>query len=715
MLRMKVVDPMMSHTRYLLFCVVTMLVLAGGKAMSQQGSDPIPAPTPQSDQKGVGLTQDDVAGFQAANVVGANRFALIVGINDYADPNIPDLRTCESDAQAMYELLTDPMTGGIARQNVLMLTGERATFRSIRRALYDLRKVPSNSTVFVYFSGHGAREAGEAYWITQDAELEDLAATALLDRDIQAFVNAIPSQRVVVMLDCCYAAATLKGEKSLQDFNSVLARFTGRGRAYLMAAGGRERVIEARDLGHSIYTYYLLEGLRGDADEDADGVVSLAELTRYVGRTVADEARVRGGIQNPVIRLDDVQAPDQFGLTVVPKRVLARLQAQKRERQDRVRRLDKLEKMFIAEKITSRQYKIAEYLLQAPEETLSAEDRKNRDRINQITDNEVEADQAKRVFEIIDQQPGSVKQQVSKENLNRATRHRDFETARLLERAQKSHQEGDGRTALDALEAVLQFDPTNDTAQKLRKKISEWYKPWSGESETNTIGIRLVYVPPGPFIMGSPIGETGRDKDEVQHDAEVPRGLYMSMTEVTQGQWHAVMGTNPSAFRGVHLPVERVSWWDAVEFCKRLSDMENKTYRLPTEVEWEYACRGRSTEAFNVGDKIGTTEANFDGTHQYPISRRGISRNRPISAASLSPNLWGLYNTHGNVYEWCSDIYSEYDQPVVKPDPQSTANRVIRGGAWNSHAIHVRSANRSQASPKTASSAIGFRVVREIE
>lgn len=243
--------------------------------------------------KAIGVEQ-----IKAIDHIGEDRYALVIGINDYADTKIPDLQTCEDDALAVYHLLTDPRAGGIEERNAYLLLGEKATTRNIRIHLNKLRQIPSKSTVFIYFSGHGAKEGDGACWVTQDCLLEMLGATGLTNIDLDQFISRIPSERVVVMLDCCYAAPTVKEGKAIEgDFSDVLNKFTGKGRAYLMAAGSGDEAIEAKDLKRSVFTYYLVEGMKGKADFNEDGIIVLTELTRYIDSKVADEARMRGGTQ----------------------------------------------------------------------------------------------------------------------------------------------------------------------------------------------------------------------------------------------------------------------------------------------------------------------------------------------------------------------------------------------------------------------------------
>ena len=234
-----------------------------------------------------------------------------------------------------------------------------------------------------------------------------------------------------------------------------------------------------------------------------------------------------------------------------------------------------------------------------------------------------------------------------------------------------------------------------------------------GETITNSIGMRLAYIPAGEFMMGIPAREGGKE-NEVPHRVKLTKPFLMGVTAVTQGQWRAVMGSNPSYFAGDdNLPVERVSWSDAVAFCGKLSEIDKKTYRLPTEAEWEYACRAGTTTPFNTGETISTEQANFDGKSSYT---NGQYREKTVAVGSFPPNAWGLYDMHGNVWQWCSDLYGEYDAADAV-DPQGAANgsdRVVRGGCWQFTSYNAISGRRAFYSPNVSGAIIGFRVVRTV-
>jgi len=237
-----------------------------------------------------------------------------------------------------------------------------------------------------------------------------------------------------------------------------------------------------------------------------------------------------------------------------------------------------------------------------------------------------------------------------------------------------------------------------------------------GKKISNSLGMKFVYIPPGTFTMGSPSNEPGRYDNERQHQVTLTKGFYMQTTEITQGQWMAVMGSNPSYFKncGDSCPVEQVSWNDVQEFIRKLNGREGSgNYRLPTEAEWEYAARAGTDTPFSFGRCLSTDQANYNGN--YPLSGcpKGKYRKRTIAAASFFPNAWGLYDMHGNVWEWCQDWYGNYPSGSVT-DPKGASSgsyRMLRGGSWYDGARYCRSANRYGGTPGRRGRYYGFRLV----
>jgi formylglycine-generating enzyme required for sulfatase activity/tRNA A-37 threonylcarbamoyl transferase component Bud32 len=230
----------------------------------------------------------------------------------------------------------------------------------------------------------------------------------------------------------------------------------------------------------------------------------------------------------------------------------------------------------------------------------------------------------------------------------------------------------------------------------------------------NGVTLEMVEIPGGTLIMGSPKSEAGRDLDEgPQHQVTVPV-FFMAKYELTQAQYQAIMGSNPSAFKGNNRPVERVSWNDAVTFCERLSQKTQKYYRLPSEAEWEYACRARTTTPFYFGESITPELVNYNGNYTYASAPKGQYRQQTTDVGSFPPNAFGLYDMHGNVWEWCSDDYINNYNATPKDGSALTgrsSTKVLRGGSWNYIPGNCRSAYRDSLNLDDDSSNIGFRVV----
>jgi sulfatase modifying factor 1 len=241
----------------------------------------------------------------------------------------------------------------------------------------------------------------------------------------------------------------------------------------------------------------------------------------------------------------------------------------------------------------------------------------------------------------------------------------------------------------------------------------------------NSLGMEFVLIPSGRFLMGSPPDEPYRDKREIQHEVTISKPFYMQTTEVTIKQWQKVMGRPWYYFfrrpKGdQNFPVTRICQYDIQKFLERLNRMGEGTYRLPTEAEWEYACRAGSAMAYSWGDRIECSRAmyanNDHGSDDCVEAARalGVPVNSPAPVKSYPPNAWGLYDMHGNVWEWCQDWFGLYSAAPQK-DPQGPDTgdvRVRRGGGWFSEKYSLRSANRAYGHPASRLSTTGFRVVR---
>src|SRR4051812_24244181 len=296
--------------------------------------------------------------------------------------------------------------------------------------------------------------------------------------------------------------------------------------------------------------------------------------------------------------------------------------------------------------------------------------------------------------------------------------------------------------ALGLLAGILACSQAPDKTVELSKAAVEpvpALAPAAPKTITNTIGMKLVLIPAGEFLMGSPESDTDASANEKpQHRVRITRPFCLGATEVTQGQYQAVTGANPSHFKGsVDLPVETVSWLDAIDYCNALSRKEGLTpfyrvqgetvevpdwngtgYRLPTEVEWEYACRAGSTTRYSFGDDAAGLGAFawYSGNSRTNVGKfQNVRQSHPVG--QKRPNAWGLYDMHGNVEEWCwdgyeADYYSKKPPAADSPGPSQAAFRVNRGGCWRLGPPRCRSAYRVGQAPGNWSAVLGFRVAR---
>ncbi|MDB9374580.1 bifunctional serine/threonine-protein kinase/formylglycine-generating enzyme family protein [Nodularia sphaerocarpa] len=236
------------------------------------------------------------------------------------------------------------------------------------------------------------------------------------------------------------------------------------------------------------------------------------------------------------------------------------------------------------------------------------------------------------------------------------------------------------------------------------------------ENLGNGVSLEMVQIPGGTFTMGSPPGEKERDDDESpQREVRVP-SFFMGKYPVTQSQYQAIMGRNPARFQGQKRPVEQVSWDDAVKFCKKLGQRTGKSYRLPSEAEWEYACRAGTTTPFYFGETITIDLVNYNGKFPYGSAPKGEYRQQTKEVGKFPPNSFGLYDMHGNILEWCKDTYKDnYQGAATDGTAYDSRNdnhfRVLRGGSWLFYAWDCRSAHRNAYARAHRDYDVGFRVV----
>jgi formylglycine-generating enzyme required for sulfatase activity len=267
----------------------------------------------------------------------------------------------------------------------------------------------------------------------------------------------------------------------------------------------------------------------------------------------------------------------------------------------------------------------------------------------------------------------------------------------------------------------------------LRQEVGRWSmerRPLQVEGYREELGegvaLTMVKIPAGSFLMGSPEDEPERlEREGPQHEVTLG-SFFLAQTPITQAQWRAVAGwqkvgrelePDPSRFKGANRPVEQVSWFDALEFCRRLSQRTGQRYGLPSEAQWEYACRAGSTTPFHFGATLTPELANYDGNYVYGNGPKGTYRKQTSDVASFPANGWGLHDMHGNVREWCEDHWHDSynfapgdDQPWLIPAAADDEPRLLRGGSWYSDPGYCRSAYRFSIPPGLRRYTFGFRV-----
>ena len=299
------------------------------------------------------------------------------------------------------------------------------------------------------------------------------------------------------------------------------------------------------------------------------------------------------------------------------------------------------------------------------------------------------------------------------------------------------------------------FNATGSSSKSRARSAQRDWADYLGTEvvTTNSVGMKMVLIPPGEFMMGSPDDEKDRHVAEGPlHSVQIGRPFLLGRYEVTQAQFEELMGFNPSHFNEVEgenmarFPVENITWFDAAEYCNRLSKKEGRQpyyrlwnvqkngdvitkaevallrtngYRLPTEAEWEYACRAGTTSPFSWGRTANGRKANMDGSDPYGTEKTGPFLRRTSRVGTYRPNNWDLYDMHGNVWEWCQDWHGEKfysDSPSIAPEGLDRGEfRVIRGGCWGTVPRYCRSAYRNRNKPGFRNYNLGFRVALVLE
>jgi len=662
--------------------------------------------------------------------------ALIIGINDYKDPKIPDLETPLNDARSMADLLKNKY--GFVVESIL---DKRATRKSVYNALRDLSsKAKPDDSILIYYAGHGDldRQYNDGWWIPYDATAGD-PLTYLDNVQVQKAMRSMKARHVLLISDSCYSGTLFgqaRGMPPVIDNTYYLGLFNEKSR-WGMTSGNKTPVADDGTGGHSVFAYQLIKELRNNDKP----YLSTQEIYTRIAPIVSNNSEQtplcrpirntgdQGGefvfiaSSSAVVEIpaSDVKAKAVLSVesNVTGARVfvdgrpvgttpLSGVEVSEGEHRILVEKqgYDTYQKKarFEAGRTMSMYVDLSKKKLLTGRLYVETDPKSARVRILNI---------GPAFYQGMDLEPGRYQVEISAEG---------YETEKQW-------------VTLGAGE-----DKYLDINLKQASVVGSGYQE---KKINNSLGMAFVYVEPGSFMMGSSASESGRDKDEKQHRVTLSKGFYMQSTEVTIGQWRRFVsdtgfqseaelqgwawiynGKKWEQKKGYYWdktgfsqndnqPVTCVSWNDVQKYMGWLNRKEGTNrYRLPTEAEWEYAARAGSTTAFANGRitelKCGH-DSNLDAMGWYC----GNSNKQTHPVAQKQPNDWGLYDMHGNVWEWCQDWYDK-DYPtgnVTDPTgPSSGSYRVLRGGGWTGIARYCRSANRLRYEPDSRGYDLGFRL-----
>jgi formylglycine-generating enzyme required for sulfatase activity/uncharacterized caspase-like protein len=640
------------------------------------------------------------------------KIALLLGVGEYEE-GLDALPSATKDIEAMQAVLINPEIGGFAETDVTVLPNpSRQQMEDAIYALFANRE--KDDLVLLYFSGHGVvDEANRFYFASRQTRKERgklMPTTALAASTVQDYMHQSKSQRQVVILDSCFSGAFAKGVNAKDSGSVNLDQFLGgEGRAILTASTSTQYALTQEGFELSIYTHFLVEGLRtGGADVKGEGWITVEDVHVYTSSKVREAAPamtpefypVKAGYtiqlakspkDDPALKYrKEVQNRAYEGRFSIPaRRLLTNLRGQL-----------KLE-AGVAEAIEAEvlrpyleyQRKVRDYE-ETLKETLQAEPT-----LKERTKQDLKAYQ---------QQLGL----------------RDEDVA-LIEKSCL----GQTMSVIADVEPTVPtftFEVVTVNAKGEKTGSRPGQSEYFAEDLGNGIVLEMVSIPSGTFQMGSPATELGRDEWEgPQHEVKVP-AFWMGRYAITQEQWRAVatlpkisidLNSDPSQFKGDKRPVETVLWAEAVEFCARLSKKGEKLFRLPSEAEWEYACRAGTKTPFHFGETITPELANYDGNYTYRKAPKGLYRKQTTEVGSFkTANAYGLCDMHGNVWEWCQDHWHDsYEGAPVKGEAWMDKNdnyyHVVRGGSWLNDPRSCRSAYRYYDTLDIRYSSVGFRVV----
>ena len=640
------------------------------------------------------------------------KVALLIGVSEY-ETGLDGLPSAVNDVTAMRQVLANPEMGDFVDASVTVL--QNPSRQVMEDAIYHLfANRQKDDLVLLYFSGHGVVDDGGEFYFASRFTRKDqgrlVPTTAVAARSVRDWMEQSKSQCKVIILDSCFSGAFAKGVKAKDSGSVNPERFLGgKGTAILTASTSTQYALTQEGFDLSVYTHYLVEGIRtGGADRDDDGFISVEELHDYANSKVKEAAPamtpefypVKEGYKillakspkdDPTLkyRKQVGQRVYQGRFSIPARRLLNSLRLQLKLSPEVAEAIE----ADVLQPYREYQRKLQEYE-QTLVEALQAENPLSQRTLNDLKDYQLH-------LALLDEDVIPIANKLLGESLVIA-----FEEPSLIP-PPSSLLSSPPSNLTKSFEFEVVIVNSQGKEQSREQKRAEYFADDLG----NGVTLDMVAIPGGSFQMGS----NENDREKPIHPVTL-EPFFMGKYPVTQVQYEAIVGTNPSNFKGAKHPVEQVPWEEAVEFCTQLSQKTGKPYRLPSEAEWEYACRAGTKTPFYFGETITPDLVNYNGNYPYGEAPKGIYREQTTDVGSFPANPFGLYDMHGNVWEWCADHWhGNYEAAPSDGSSWTTnknsENRVLRGGSWVNNPSYCRAAYRNSSSPAYRNSHVGFRVV----
>ncbi|MCC5601808.1 SUMF1/EgtB/PvdO family nonheme iron enzyme [Nostoc favosum] len=647
----------------------------------------------------------------------AKNWAIAIGINqyDYLQP----LNFAKRDALLMQEFLSneagfEPIFFFSDDSPELAGKSTRPTRTNLLRVLRQLFDNPfmgAGDNFWFFFSGHGIRYADRDYLMPCDGDPEDIENTAIAINFVSERLRRCGADNIVLILDACRN----EGKKTGEGIGRQTAEEARQqGVISIFSCIPQEYSYEINALQQGAFTRALLEGL------GIQGKCATVErLEQYLKFRVPELVhQYKNTRQTPYVIAEPV---NKSHLILVPRyATLADIATLKNDayRAQSKRDFDLAKQLWIRVLAAASGQDME--AIEALEEIARL---RNSSAIPDLPQQTIP--QASKSVTNTNTQASSAEQFTTSTISTPSTPSKNpilpnWSRRRVIQTA------GFAVAGLGLTIAVPRFWPSSlksfqfevvtvDARGNITNRSNSEAKHFVEDLE-NGVTLEMVQIPGGTFMMGSPEEEAERYQNESpQHQVKVP-GFFMGKYEITQAQYQAIMGNNPSYFKAKKRPVEQVSWDDAVEFCKKLSQRTGKTYRLPSEAEWEYACRAGTKTPFYFGETITTDLVNYNGDYPYASAPKGEYRQQTTDVGKFPPNSFGLYDMYGNVWEWCLDVYNDNYQGAPEDGSawltgKDNNIKVLRGGSWDYVARDCRSANRFYYARAYRDDVVGFRVV----